>query len=462
MSADRSALALAEQVTNCQRLVPRARQLDLIDINSSTRREPEAESHGEACDGNPEVTQDKHLDAESCGSSSVAEVTESRLASSLSGQPASEQATAAEPSWPEEAELFELGEAMLTGGTGEPAPPTKHYEPAKATHELLVRVVSAAKKLKDERGADMHIVPGTTGRIDQQETRGYLLGAALGRGLLTRTEAAAAGLDARNKLKALEKRLTEQKEAARRAAAAARKAGADAVAAQAAAAAAARATIEREPITLALPRPLPPPKPPSAAGRKPAPPPPPPSAAPDPVEAWCQRNHYPYELFKSQLPAKRYDRAQVERAWHPQTYRERKRFEQTRQMQRRHNNACTCDDDVPSWLCQVHLCWALELGMCEGDTRGPWNARKKPSRRVRCNCMQDAYRDEDPRVRPWHRDLLVWQEEAVHGEMRLPFSWLCAPPGGWYGPGYCPRKAARALTSHEVMEWEECSHAPCD
>ena len=33
-------------------------------------------------------------------------------------------------------------------------------------------------------------------------------------------------------------------------------------------------------------------------------------------------------------------------------------------------SACTCDDDVPSWLCQVHMCWALEVGMCEGDTRG--------------------------------------------------------------------------------------------
>ena len=217
------------------------------------------------------------------------------------------------------------------------------------------------------------------------------------------------------------------------------------------------ATFDGKPVTIKLPN--------LEECHAAAPPPPPPTvlaSAPDPLEAWCQRNVVVHELFKRQLPERRYERAQVERAWRPQTYRERKRFEQTRQMQKRHNNACTCDDDVPSWLCQVHLCWALEVGMCEGDTRGPRNARKKPSRRVRCDCMQDAYRDEDPRVRPWHRDLLVWQEEAVHGEMRLPFSWLDAPPGGWYGPDYCPRKAARALAAHEVMEWEERSRAPCD
>eukprot|EP00966_Prymnesium_polylepis_P238550 5516762-Prymnesium_polylepis.1 len=64
----------------------------------------------------------------------------------------------------------------------------------------------------------MHMVPGTNGRIDQQEARGYLLGAVLGRGLLTREQAKAAGLDARNRQTALEKRLATQKELARKAA----------------------------------------------------------------------------------------------------------------------------------------------------------------------------------------------------------------------------------------------------
>jgi hypothetical protein len=126
-----------------------------------------------------------------------------------------------------------------------------------------VRVKSAVETLKRQHGGEMHLVPGTTGRIDKEESRGYLLGAVLGRGLLTREKAAAAGQDARNKLNALERRLATQKETARRAAAAARKAGGDAPQRHAATAATARRAIEREPITLELPdRALPPPPPP--------------------------------------------------------------------------------------------------------------------------------------------------------------------------------------------------------
>jgi len=124
-------------------------------------------------------------------------------------------------------------------------------------------------------------------------------------------------------------------------------------------------------------------------------------------------------------------------------------------MQKLNNSACTCDDYVPSWLCQVHVCWALELGTCEGTQPGAWDARARPSRRISCDCMQHAYAGEDEVTRrPWHRALLVDREEAIHGEIRLPFSWLVRPPGGWYGPDYCPRKAARALTTSEVLEWE--------
>ena len=84
----------------------------------------------------------------------------------------------------------------------------KLYEFAKATYELLVRIKCVTSKLKKERGNEMHIMPGTAGRIDQQEARGYLLGTAvLGRGLIDREEAKMAGLDARNKLTALERRL---------------------------------------------------------------------------------------------------------------------------------------------------------------------------------------------------------------------------------------------------------------
>ena len=124
----------------------------------------------------------------------------------------------------------------------------------KATHELLVRVKDAVKKLKTERGSEIHIVPGTTGGIDQQGARGYLLGAVLGRRLLSRKEAAGAGLNARNKLTAIEKRLAAEKETARRAAGAARKAGGNAVEKQAAEAKIAREAVEREQIALDLPQ----------------------------------------------------------------------------------------------------------------------------------------------------------------------------------------------------------------
>ena len=62
---------------------------------------------------------------------------------------------------------------LLTGGSGEPAAPAEHYEPAEATLQLLVLVWSVVTTLKKQHGGSMHMVPGTAGRIDQQEARGY-------------------------------------------------------------------------------------------------------------------------------------------------------------------------------------------------------------------------------------------------------------------------------------------------
>ena len=53
-------------------------------------------------------------------------------------------------------------------------------------------------------------MPGTNRRIDAEQSRGYLLAAVPGRGVLERTPAAAAGLDARNEEAAVEKRLGAQ------------------------------------------------------------------------------------------------------------------------------------------------------------------------------------------------------------------------------------------------------------
>ena len=51
-------------------------------------------------------------------------------------------------------------------------------------------VWSVVATLKQWHGGSIHIVPGTSGRIDQEEARGYLLGAVLGRGLLPRKHSA--------------------------------------------------------------------------------------------------------------------------------------------------------------------------------------------------------------------------------------------------------------------------------
>jgi hypothetical protein len=56
---------------------------------------------------------------------------------------------------------------------------------------------------------------------------------------------------------------------------------------------------------------------------------------------------------------------------------------------------------------------------------------------------------------PRGAQLLSDEEYGIWGEYRLAFGWLSDPPGGMYGPGYCPAKAARSLTTEEVLEWSE-------
>ena len=192
----------------------------------------------------------------------------------------------------------------------------------------------------------------------------------------------------------------------------------------------------------------------AAAPSPPAAPAPPP--APDPLKAWCQRTHTPHDHFMRMVPRRRYMRAQAERAWKPRTYRERKQLAQTLEIQRLNNRACTCDDYVPSWLCQVHVCYALEAGTCDGTRPSGMGGREPPTRRVQCDCMQHAFGAQEVEDRwPSHkRPLLVVAEEDLHGEIPMPFRWLSDPPGGWYGPGFCLEKAARKLTTQEVAEWE--------
>ena len=234
-----------------------SKQMGLFSVERSADGATSMAAREEAQPGNLSGLRDAVQKLQSERDCSIADATEKRLSDTSAGEMVPSEGSAAEPVWPEEAELYSVAEEMLTGGSGVPAAPSKRYESAEATYTLLVRVKAAVGTLKKERGSEMHVVPGTAGRIDQQEGRGYVLGAVLGRGLLDRTQAAAAGLDARNKQTALEKRLTDQKEAARKAAGIARKVGGDAVETQASEAARERKAIERERIALTLPTPLP-------------------------------------------------------------------------------------------------------------------------------------------------------------------------------------------------------------
>ena len=234
---------------DCQkllRLVQYAKDQGLISGKRSIDSAKATVAKCEAMPGKPSSSRDDQHDETANNFMPITESADRRTTSTSHVNMLGSESTSTEPSWPDETELFELGVAMLTGGHGSPAAPAKRYAVARATHALLVRVEAVAKKLKKERGSEMHPVPGTAGRIDQQESRGYLLGAVLGRSLVTREQAQAAGLDARNKLNALEKRLASAKEAARYNARVARKAGGDAPEKQAAAAASALSAIKCE------------------------------------------------------------------------------------------------------------------------------------------------------------------------------------------------------------------------
>ena len=391
------------------------------------------------------------------GSPTIA-VTAVRQADSSAVQDSSGAAAAAEPFWPSEAELFQLLLPMLTGGNGSPATPAVHFQPAEATYELLVRVKSAVATLKKQHGDEMHMVPGTSGRIDQQEARGYALGAVLGRGLLSREEAKVAGLDARNKLTALERRLAVAKETARRAAGVARKAGGGAVETQAAAARTEREAIERERIELDLPLPLPPPMPPSAAGRKRAEPPP-----PDPMqqrfEAWCRRHDpggvaNPVAYYEHQRKYARLSRAMTARRWKPRSWAARRDKAQTLALQQRSNQLCECDDDVPSILCRAHACYAFEIGTCDGLP--PERVAPNPSSRISCSCMRHAWGGDPEQRWPAHKPQLMIDATEDYDFLTeetkrfLYFAWLDPMPGGQYGPGFDPEAAARKLTTMDV------------
>ena len=345
--------------------------------------------------------------------SPVTELTHDRLDHSSTVQRKLSEALPALLSLPSETSLLELGRQMLTGGTGAPAAPDTCFEPAEATPALLVLVWNVVSKLKKEHSQEFHIVPGTSGRIDAEESRGYLLGAVLGRGLLERTQAAAAGLDARNKKAAVEKRLGAEKEASRKAA---RKLSGAERERHTAAAAEERAALERAPIKLQLP---PPPKPRSAAGRKCAPPPPPPPPPPEHdacLVAWCARNGWRPASLVSHM-SRRVDACKRrERAWNPRGFDEVRRKVQRLQAVAAADELCTCSDGVPSILCRVNVCFATAAGAtCE--------ERVVPGMSCSCICWEDA---EVVSIKDYHQNIKdFWIKDH-----RI-FPGPPTPAGGW-------------------------------
>jgi hypothetical protein len=417
--------------------------------------------NNEASVGKSRVARGAHVGAVDHETSPIAELTDDRLANSSTGRDVRSEAPQALLTLPSETALLVLGRQMLTGGTGTPAAPATCFEPAEATPALLVLVWSVVAKLKKEHSQEFHLVPGTNGRIDAEESRGYLLGAVLGRGLLERTQAAAAGLDARNKKAAVEKRLGAEKEAARKAA---RKLSGAELERHTAAAAEERAALERAPIPLQLPPPLmppPPPKPQSATGRKRAPPEPPEPRDPLQMrfEAWCRRHPCdmpnPVEYHEDLRKYRRMRKAFEWRAWHPRGYAERAQLTRTRALQQRSNQVCCCNRGElvgqPSFLCRAHLCYAFEVGTCDGIG---WS--NHPSDRMECDCMQHAWAGDDEMPRwPAHKPMLLLEREQYMGwEPSLSFSWLDPPPGGRYGPSFVPAAAAHKLTRADLRMME--------
>ena len=60
----------------------------------------------------------------------------------------------------------------------------------------------------------------------------------------------------------------------------------------------------------------------------------------------------------------------------------------------------------------------------------------------------------DPGQRwPPHRPqkLLIELTDEYCDKPSLPFTWCDPPPGGQYGPGFCPRAAARKLTTQDMI-----------
>ena len=144
------------------------------------------------------------------------------------------------------------------------------------------------------------------------------------------------------------------------------------------------------------------------------------------------------------------------------------RLTRTLEAQKRRNCRGLCDfecrgetvtTDTPSFLCPVAMCWAFEVGTCDGLYSG-----SAPRADIHCDCMRNVwmgfYDDEEESRVPSHRipwwqqtEGLDWRTDRIRTEGIL---WRRDdPPGGWCGPGFDAVAAAAKLTSEDVRL--ECS-----
>ena len=159
----------------------------------------------------------------------------------------------------------------------------------------------------------------------------------------------------------------------------------------------------------------------------------------------------PVEYHEDLRKYRRMRKAFEWRAWHPRGYAERAQLTRTRALQQRSNQVCCCNRGElvgqPSFLCRAHLCYAFEVGTCDGIG---WS--NHPSDRMECDCMQHAWAGDDEMPRwPAHKPMLLLEHAEYMGwGPSLPFSWLDPPPGGRYGPGFVPAAAANKLTRADL------------
>ena len=106
------------------------RDLGLILPSASTMGTSPATVELRASGGKRRVARGDGAHEADMDASSAAQVTDDRPGVSSAGHPAPAEALPAISTLPSEAALLELALQMLTGGSGEPAAPAEHYEPA--------------------------------------------------------------------------------------------------------------------------------------------------------------------------------------------------------------------------------------------------------------------------------------------------------------------------------------------